>query len=197
MSGKTRFPIVLAEATAGVLIKLLTDSCERIGVAGSLRRQRGDVGDIELLCVPKPAPGTTDMFGNPTPTKESLLDLRCAELIQNGHLALRPNINGATTFGPMNKLLIQTNTQIPIDIFSTTEANWGMAMVVRTGPVEFNKRMMARFLKLGMQGHAYGGVTQGDTEIQCPDEETVFNLLGWELQEPKYRHLTPPLRREA
>ena len=48
--------------------------------------------------------------------------------------------------------------------------------------------MMARFRELGMRGHAYGGVTDQDgNEIECPDEETVFRLLGWSWMPPERR----------
>ena len=60
--------------------------------------------------------------------------------------------------------------------------------MVRTGPKDFNVRMMARFRELGMRGPAYGGVTdQEGNEIECPDEETVFRLLGWSWMPPERR----------
>ena len=140
-----------------------------------------EVGDIELLCVPKA--GAVDLFGEPV-ASESLLDLRCSELIDQGVLAPRPNKLGAVTIGPLNKLLVHPATGIGVDIFATSAENWGMAMVVRTGPVGFNVRMMSRFRELGMAGHAYGGVTSEGEELQCPTEERVFELLEWEYLEP-------------
>ena len=77
---------------------------------------------------------------------------------------------------------------IPVDVFSSSTNNWGMSLVVRTGSKDFNVRMMARFRELGMRGHAYGGVTdQEGNEIECPDEETVFRLLGWSWMPPERR----------
>ena len=77
---------------------------------------------------------------------------------------------------------------IPLDLFSTDERNFGMSWVVRTGPADFNKRMMLRFLQLHMKGHAYGGVTSSSgEEIDCPDEETVFRNLGWPYIPPEGR----------
>ena len=50
------------------------------------------------------------------------------------------------------------------------------------------ERMMARFLELGMKGHAYGGVTDSQgNEVDCPDEATVFRLLGWPWIPPEQR----------
>ena len=67
-----------------------------------------------------------------------------------------------------------------------------MAMVVRTGPADFCRVMMSRFIDLGMAGHAYGGVTGRDGQtLGCPTEERVFELLGWEWQEPQVRGVEP------
>ena len=72
--------------------------------------------------------------------------------------------------------MVHVPSGIPIDVFSTSAQNWGMSAVVRTGPKEFNIRLMQRFRQLGMTGHAYGGVTGRDGIIECPDEETVFRI---------------------
>ena len=189
MTARTRYPLELAEVTGQVLLKLLGPACERVEIAGSVRRGRPEVGYIEVLAIP--SPGQTDLFGRPVAT-ESLLDRHCLELVQGGHLDYRPNRLGHRAFGPMNKLMVHRGTGIPVDIFSATEENWGMALLVRTGPAEFNRRVMARFLSLGLKGHAYGGVTRGGETIDCPTEERVFELLGWQCQPPEQRGLVPP-----
>ena len=40
---------------------------------------------------------------------------------------------------------------IPMDISSVTRENWGMALLVRTGPAEYVKQIMDRFRELGME----------------------------------------------
>ena len=181
MTTKPRFPLPLAEVTGQAVMRMLADCCERVEIAGSVRRQVFEVGDIELLCIPKA--GGVDLFGAPV-ASESLLDQRCRELIDEGLLTPRPNKLGATAMGPMNKLLVHPGTGIAMDVFATSAENWGMAMMVRTGPAGFNVRMMSRFRELGMAGHAYGGVTRGGEELQCPTEERVFELLEWEYLAP-------------
>lgn len=91
MTTREKFPLALAEATGKSLIQMLADTCERIEMAGSVRRQVFEVGDIELLCIPKP--GAVDLFGEPVGS-ESLLDLRWTRLVRQnqggvkrGHLA--------------------------------------------------------------------------------------------------------------
>ena len=181
MSAKTRFPYIEAVSVAGLLLQRLADSCERIVIAGSVRRQKSNVGDIELLCIPKP---TDNVF------YADALDEAVKGLIGATPplLAYRPNVKGSVIYGPLNKLLIDCPSGIALDLFSTSAQNWGMALLVRTGSAEFNIRVMSRFKALGMQGHADGGVTAQDgTEIPCPTEEVVFELLRWPFIPPEER----------
>ena len=168
-----------ARAVGEDLVRLLAPYCERIEIAGSIRRQRHQVKDIELLCVSQVA-SSLDMFGEVT-TNHYALDAVLDSMVADGPvLRKRLNKRGLPTYGSQNKLLTHVKTGIPVDVFSTTAENWGMALVVRTGSKEFNVRMMSRFRELGMRGHAYGGVTdRNGNDVECPDEATVFGLLGW------------------
>lgn len=48
-----KLPLQHAEQLAHRLVELLTPHCERIDVAGSIRRKKQEVGDIEIVCLPK------------------------------------------------------------------------------------------------------------------------------------------------
>lgn len=161
-----------AKALAEELIPLLSPACERIAIAGSIRRQKPGVGDIELLVIPK----------------EGLLDSCISSLVDGGLLGYRLNKRGSRTYGPKNKFMVHIATGIGIDIFTSAAENWGMALFVRTGPKEWNIKAMSRFHQLGMQGHAYGGVTLSNgVPFECPTEAIVFNLLGWPYTPPEKR----------
>lgn len=175
-----RIPLGQAQVIAWTVERELRPYCERIEIAGSIRRRKETVKDVEIVAIPKG--GRTNLLGDPM--GDSLTDYLASQL-GKGHWQLRPNVKGITTFGPANKLL--TRDGFPIDVFSTTERNWGMAMFVRTGPAEWNIRAMQRFRKLGMEGHAYGSVTKDGQAIDCPDEATVFRLLGWLYTAPENR----------
>ena len=179
MSGEHRWHHAEALIVAESLLASLSPACDRIELAGSIRRGRPDVGDIELLCIPKA--GDNAFYHDD-------LDEVLRAMMACQRLAPRPSKIGTHTYGPKNKLLVHVPSGIPVDVFSTDAKNWGMAFVVRTGPAELNIRMMARFKSIGFAGHAYGGVTnrQGQ-EIECPDEETVFRLLGWPYMPPEQR----------
>ena len=176
-----------AQAVADELVPLLKPHCKRIEVVGSVRRGRPDVHDVELLCIPK-IDRRLDLFGD-VAEEISALDVYLDGLVDDAALLhKRPNKLGRYTYGPLNKLLVHVESGIPVDIFSATAEHWGMALLVRTGPAEFNIRVMSRFRELGMRGHAYGGVTdRTGRELACPDEATVFELLGWNPIPPEAR----------
>ena len=176
-----------AKAVADDLLRLLAPHCERIAVAGSIRRKKPHVKDIELLCASK-VTSTADLFGRAV-TNWYSLNKKLDALVADGTvLEKRAVKSGRYSYGEQNKLLVHVPSGVPVDVFSSSIKNWGMSLVVRTGPKEFNVRMMSRFRELGMRGHAYGGVTdQKGNEIECPDEETIFRLLGWPWMRPERR----------
>ena len=168
------------------MVILLAPHCERFEVMGSVRQGKSRVKDIRLLCVSN-VHSTAGMLGGSS--NHYALDAVLETYVGDGSIfRKRPNKRGHFTFGQANKLLVNFPTGIPIDVFSTSVENWGMSEVVRTGPAEFNIRLMQRFKELRMRGHAFGGVTGRNGEmIECPDEKTVFELAKLPWLEPEDR----------
>ena len=79
-----------AKAIAEKIKALLESSCERVTVAGSIRRQKPDVGDIELLCIPKYIAGV------------DMLDAKIQTLIHFDMLGYRVNKLGSKVYGDKN-----------------------------------------------------------------------------------------------
>ena len=165
-----------AKAIAEQLKELLAPACERIEIAGSTRRQKPDVGDIELLCIPKFVNGV------------DMLDRELGALFIQGLLCHRRNKRGSITYGAKNKLLLHRPSGIGVDIFSTTEECWPVALVVRTGGKDTNMRIAMAALRKGYQFHAYGkGFTTPQGEIVCHSERDVFEAVGLPYQAPEER----------
>jgi DNA polymerase (family 10) len=152
---------------------LLTGSYERMVVAGSIRRRKPEVGDIELLCIPR--------FENGV----DMLDKELGKMRDLGILDLRRNKRGSTTYGPKNKLMVHVPSGIGVDIFSTTEECWPVALVVRTGGKQTNIRISMAALAKGYEFHAYGsGFSTPQGEIVCRSEQEVFDAVGLPYREP-------------
>jgi DNA polymerase/3'-5' exonuclease PolX len=188
VSDGTRYPYESAIKVAVILQECLRPACQRIEIAGSLRRMKDDVGDIELLYVPKivERPGL-DMF---EPDIINLADEAINSLLADGLLRKRLNKNGGTAWGSMNKLAVCGLTGIPVDLFLTTDASWYNYLVCRTGPADSNTEIATRAKKASWRWNPYGeGFTSLDSGRVIPtrSEREVFEFVGMAYKEPKDR----------
>lgn len=187
MSDKRKFSRLEAMVVAGDLRERLEPHCERIVIAGSLRRGKPEVGDIELLYIPKLAQLPDGLFDVKA---FNLADSELVQLVGMGVLRPRPNVNGHTSWGEKNKLAMHVPSGIPVDLFSTTAENWWVALVVRTGSKETCLRLTTGAHKLNRELIAYGsGVRDRKTGdiTKAVSEEDVFNLCGIGYLDPHER----------
>jgi DNA polymerase/3'-5' exonuclease PolX len=187
MSGKKRYPRAEALAVAEELVARLDPVCQRIQIAGSLRRELPDVGDIELLFVPMLGTRQRDLFTTET---YDLADEKINELLKAEIIAKRPNKNGAFAWGEKNKLGIHCASGIPVDFFSTDSECWWNSLVVRTGGKENNLLITTTAQKKGYSFEAYGNgyrSLNGLHHHQTTSEREVFGFIGLPYLEPKDR----------
>lgn len=177
-----------AVPVAQEIISMLRPFCERIEIVGSLRRCAEVVGDIELLFIPVIDTRQLDMFSSePVDLAEECIGM----LVAQGTLLKRPNVKGGFTWGRLNKLGVHSSSGIPVDLFcEPNEANWSRSIVIRTGPKEFNIRLINGAARLGIAMHAYGdGFTDKVTGrvIPCKTEREVFEICGCVYIDPSER----------
>lgn len=190
MSDKPKFPNAVGTAVAGHLLDYLRPATDRIIVAGSLRRGKIMVGDVELLYIPKTEvrPDPQDMFATVT---VNLVDEVIASLEKDGVLERRKNVSGwEAGFGIKNKLMSHKKTGIPVDLFSTTEEAWFNYLVCRTGPADSNTRICVAAQRKGWKWNPYGsGFTNnrsGEMRVM-ESEEAVFKFVGLPYLPPEKR----------
>jgi DNA polymerase (family X) len=184
---KPRFPNALGMAVAAELCRALTPACERIIVAGSLRRRKPTIGDVEILYIPKLVrkQDPADMFST---MESNLADEVIALLEKNGVLERRKNTLGREMFGPKNKLMRHVSSGIPVDLFSATEENFWNYLVCRTGPAESNIRIAEAAKRRGYKWNPYGsGFTRADETFPMHSEEEVFQFVGMPFLKPEER----------
>ena len=162
-----------AKAIAKDLVYYLAPGVNRVVIAGSIRRQKPEVGDIELLVIPR----------------ANYLDKILDDLMVQGILAMRLNKRGNRVYGPKNKLMVHLPSGIGVDIFSTTPDCWAVSLVVRTGGEKTNKRIATTALRRGYRFHAYGsGFSTPQGYIVCNSEREVFEAVDLPYLEPWERH---------
>jgi DNA polymerase (family 10) len=186
MSDKQRWPAAIARQVADQLVEALTPRSEQICIAGSLRRGRADVGDIEILYISRM--GQVHKPGELFPQKGSLADELLEQWLTKGIITMRPNVNGSTTWGTWNKLAVHGASGIPVDLFATTAERWFVSLVVRTGSADMNITLASSAQKRGMKLEAYGGLIGAYGEKIFPaSEREVFERLGVPYREPPER----------
>lgn len=165
-----------AELIANNILSILEPACQRVIIAGSIRRQKPEVGDIELLCIPRYVSGVDQV------------DREIGLLFIQRILCYRLNKNGSVIYGPKNKLLVHIPSGIGVDIFSTDEECWPVSLVVRTGGKQTNIRISMAAIRKGWHLRAYGsGFSTPDGDVICRSERDVFEFVGLPYQRPEER----------
>ena len=171
---------------------LLAPWCERVMVAGSLRRGRESVGDVEILYVPKLEVRPLDMFAT---EQVNVTEAVLSRALVADVLAKRPNKLGGFAWGAQNKLAVHVGSGMPVDLFATTEACWWNYLVCRTGPAESNMRIATAAIAKGWKWNPYsvgfsrGGDGEGDGyDVHAVhSEEEVFAFVGLPFLTPEER----------
>jgi len=171
-----------AKAIAEKWMRYLSPACERIEIAGSIRRGKAEPKDIEIVCQPKIV-GEPDMFGQPTEInllemffETSLFKVTAAHFVKNG---------------PRYKQLALVET-IHLDLFIVLPpAQWGVQFLIRTGPADFSHWCVTQ-KRIGGGLPSYlkvkdGALWHGSKKLNTPEEADFFKVIGMEYVEPKAR----------
>ncbi len=161
---------------AARLVEHLQPYCERVEIAGSVRRKRPEVKDIEIVALPCLQIGT-NLFG---------------EAVQTYDL-----IDGATGLGRFIKngpkyKQIYLPEGVMLDLFCVIPpAQWGYLFAIRTGPAAFSKRLVTA-RKFGGWMPSYvkpedGVIKSGGHIIRMPEEADLFRFCGLPWIEPENR----------
>jgi DNA polymerase/3'-5' exonuclease PolX len=158
-----------AKSIAESVKELLAPHCLRVEIGGSIRRDKPEVKDVEIICVPKPYEVGLFTSGIATVVDEWKFLL--------GHLG--PNCRYAKRQLPQG---------INLDLFIAREDNFGLIYLIRTGSSEWNIKTMIPQLKR----HGYymedGKLwANGGVQIRTERESDLFKYAGLNFVPPKER----------
>lgn len=173
--------------------RAMFESCyERWEVAGSVRRLRPEVGDIEHVVISGQEAGG-GLFGQTIPSMrvavDALLDRGTVTLHEYGETKTHRNGDkyiGLDFEGRMH------------EIFMCDESNWGCILSIRTGSADFSRELVTRLRPRNFRqldgslwkishvpregfDREYEGVWL--KHIPCPDEATMFSAAGLNIEE--------------
>lgn len=164
-------------------IKSDISSCvDRVEIAGSIRRQKPEVKDVEIVCM------VNDY--------DRLFD----SLSVHGRF-IKPSVPDVIDwqFKPGAKYVrMLLHEGVKLDLFVASPENWGCLYMMRTGGAvgkdgnSFNgfvPGMFARWKKLSDGGKMIGCLpTRPDgSYVACPEEQDFFDLLGMNFVPPEER----------
>lgn len=179
-------PVQLANArqVIGELVELLRPACERIEIAGSVRRGKPEVHDAEVVIIPTP-----DLI----PLTNTLIEYGTAQYALYGDKRTKrwgPNYRGLLFKG------------IKCELFMTNEDSWGYQYWLRTGPGDANFFIMKwlsycnapiRFQD-GYGWHSRNWRREGKEwfasdrrRLRIASEEDLFAVLGMPFIPPSER----------
>jgi DNA polymerase (family 10) len=160
-----RIPLGTAWPVAVNLLEGLKANCGEVleaTVAGSLRRMRSTIGDIDLLAASNaPAAVMRAFSGHPS----------VAEIMLSGE----------------TKTSVRLHNGLQVDLRVLEPERWGAALQYFTGSQAHNIRVREIAQKQGLSLSEYGFKTKDGDEILCPSEEQVYETLGLPWIPPEMR----------
>lgn len=166
MRGRSgRIPLGIALPTAVPFLEMLREfkEVEQADLAGSLRRMRETIGDIDLLASSAQPSKVTEYF---------------SEL---------PMVKSVLSRGP-TKTTIVTGDNLQIDLLVVKPEEYGSALQHFTGSQAHNIKLRSLAESMGYKVNEYGTFRVSDNRRMAGDtEESVYELLGLQWMPPEIR----------
>lgn len=197
MSKGTRAPLGLAHTLGGHLTQMLTSHCEKIMIVGSVRRAKQMVGDVEIVALARET-SLSDLFGQQIVLERTTIDEALDQLSEQNYQGWRID---SRLNGRLHKKLRHIHTGLLADLYITLDRRaWGALVAVRTGPVEYSKKIVTAAHGRGWHfadGFLLHGHLKGRTPcrfgaaceqiIPLPNEADVFEHLKLNVLSPEER----------
>jgi DNA polymerase/3'-5' exonuclease PolX len=176
--------LILAEG----VMKWIGDCCDKVEIAGSIRREKETVGDIEIVCQPH----------NPLALVNTLDTLVAEGTITKAlyrHVDTNKKETWRTRWGDRLKCFVLAGVNVELAIGDVD--NFGYLHWLRTGPSDGNTFVMTRMKqeKAAMRfndGYAWlvdyvGEQPTYSHKLSLPTEAMVFRTLGMDYINPLWR----------
>jgi DNA polymerase (family 10) len=163
-----------AKSLADRVKSRLAPHCERIEIAGSIRRLRDWVNDIDLVILPKPGERETI---------QAQIRSGCGVEVEGEQNCIyrMPLPSGGLEWIQLDIFFARPAQQ---DLLGYTPGNFGTLLVCRTGSKEHNIYLVEHAKRQGLVWRPYAGVFAGDRCLAGESENEVFTALGLEWIAP-------------
>ena len=151
-----------AQRVAEAVVEQLRPYCQRIEIAGSIRRKKHWVNDIDLVLIPK------DQWN----LHAVLTNLGDGKLMMSGPKIVRVMLGS-----------------IQVDVYFADETTWATLLLIRTGSAQNNIRLATLAKRRGWRLAASGDglFNMKGERIAGDTEESIYAALGLPWQPPERR----------
>lgn len=164
-------PLATGVRIASRVLGRLAPWCARVALAGSVRRLRPTVHDVDLVVQPQ-------WMSTP-------------ELVRAAR-KVADEVTRASAESVIWKLVVEG---VVVDVYLATVQSWGMTLLIRTGSAQHNVYLASKARAMGMAMKYSDGCFEklssatGKLEIHayCPEEADVFKALGMPWVDPEDR----------
>lgn len=152
-----------AQKIADEVVTKLSPYCSRLEVAGSIRRRKPTVNDIDIVLI----------ASDPWNLEHEILGLA---------QPFAPQLSGG-------KLKRFKYKGVQVDLYFADERTWATLLLIRTGSKESNIRLATLAKKKGWHLAASGDglFNEHDDRTAGDSEESIFKALGLPYQRPEER----------
>jgi DNA polymerase (family 10) len=165
-----------AQRLALTVMSELLPYCEKIEIAGSVRRERNQVNDLDLVLIPKN--GLDPIIKRMT---------RSCVPVTGGKVFDSRNLTYTTKTGVQIDLFIAHGEVV--DLVSRTPSNLGAVYLCRTGSMQHNIQLCNLALSKGLKFAPYRGVVKGNEIIASKTEADIYHALDLPYREPTEREV--------
>ncbi|MDE2099080.1 MAG: hypothetical protein KGL39_17635 [Patescibacteria group bacterium] len=181
-----------AQRYAAHILGWLRPHCDRLEVAGSIRRGRPVCNDVDIVCIPC-LTEYKDLLGHVTGRQNQVhmfllnyvADYQARHPGNMGQEQVRV-ISGGETVG---KQMIVQLPKCQLDVWFATEATFASLLLCRTGSKEHNIWLCQRAVERDIHWNPYEGLSDQGGVLPARSEEELYKHLGLAFIEPKNREL--------
>ena len=180
--GTGKIDLIEAELIANKVMNHITPGMTRCEIAGSVRRRKSVVGDIEIVGIPDD-------------------QQKIVKLLHDVGQTIKPGIPDIIPWSPKpgaKYIRVRLNEGMNLDLFLANPDNWGGLFLMRTGSAAgpdgnsfngFIPRAFSRWKKISKGGRMTDAMPTLPTgeQLPVPEEIDFFNLLEMNFVPPEER----------
>jgi DNA polymerase/3'-5' exonuclease PolX len=178
-----------AKRLADRILEILQPHCDRIHIAGSIRREKPEVKDIEVVALPKNIAVQDGLFDT-----KIIQDPMFAELLQ----LIGARVIKGHADGKYMQIVLRGGDEIKLDLFMPAQDDFYRQLAIRTGSAGYAHQVIAAgWLRKGWCGVSGAGLWMQKDCIKRNDKWILCNPQGqrppvWQSEEEFFRWIGVP-----